>query len=103
MPAGKIPADLDRSGAWIERELERLEREILIDAGGGMNRRGTRGAEERHLQTAVLLEVEAVSLRHDLADGEAEFFAPGINAAPRGGGPVRAVSGRQRRGGRLNV
>ena len=53
------PADRDRSGSGVERELERLQLERPIHS----RRRAQRGdrvrAEQRHLQLPVFLQLEA--------------------------------------------
>src|SRR5580765_1663857 len=88
-------ADLDWAGAGIERELERLQRELPVDAGGGVDGRGARCPEQRHLQAAVLLELEAVISGNGLTDGEADFLAAVVDAVPRRVGAVAREIGRQ--------
>ena len=54
----------------------------LVDVRGGADRRRRRRAEQRHLQPAVLLEIEPLAVRHGLADGEADLLAAVVDAAP---------------------
>src|SRR5882724_13318065 len=98
MTAVRLAADRDRAGPGIERELKTAQREIRIDARDRVNRRGRRRAEHRHLQAAVLLELEAVVFLQRLADGEADLLAAVIHAAPlRAGAVARKIRRKARR------
>ena len=72
----------ERPGAGVERELERPQRERLVDPRRGLQDGRRRRAEQRHLQAAVLLQFEAVVGGHHLADGEADLLAAVVDAAP---------------------
>jgi hypothetical protein len=87
----------------IQRELERAEREVGIDARGGVNRRCADCAEQRHLQPAVLLQLEPIVFRNGLGDGKADFLAAVIHAAPGGLGSVAREIGRKVGRGGLDV
>ena len=79
------------------------QREAAVDAGRGARSRRGRRAEQRHLQPAVLLQLEPVVGRHRLADGEADLLAAVVDAAPRRA-PTRSARGRWPGcGGRLEV
>ena len=88
------PAIVDRAGAGIERELERVQREGAVHAARSSDARGRGRAEQRHLQAAVLRELEPVVGRERLADGEADLLAAVVDAAPLR--PSRSARGRSR-------
>ena len=84
--------DPNRAGAGIEREVERLQRERAIDSRGGVDAGGRGRAEQRHLEAAVFLQLEASIGRDGLADREADLLAAVVHAAPvRGRAVVREV------------
>ena len=75
-----------------------------IDARGGVDASAARGrAEQRHLQAAVFLQLEAVIGRHGLADGEADLLAAVVHAAPLRGRAVAREIGREVGGRRLEI
>ena len=92
----------ERAGARVERELERPQREGPVHARGGLEDGGGGRAEQRHLQPAVFLQLEAVVDRHHLPDGEADFLAAVVDASPlRFGAVAGQIGGQVRR--RLEV
>jgi hypothetical protein len=92
------PADLDRPGAGVEREIERAQIEGLVDARDRAQLCCARGAQHHHLQPAVLLQLEAVGGGLRLADRVADLLAVVVDALPLGAGAVaREVGGQRRR------
>ena len=81
--AVQLPAHFDGAGPWIERELERAERKLLVDLRRRPDGRGRRRAEQRHLQPAVFLELEPGVRLEGLADGEPDLLAAVVDAVPR--------------------
>ena len=95
LQAVEAALDRHRAGAGIEREVEVLERERAIDVRGRLqDRKGVR-AEQRELQAAVFLQLEAIFGRLDLADGEADLLAAVVDAAPLRGRSVAGEIGRE--------
>ena len=87
-------AHAHRAGAGVQREVEGLEGERAVHSRRGANGGRARGAEQRHLEPAVLLQLEPVIGRDDLADGEANLLAAVVDAAPLCGRAVtREVGG----------
>ena len=87
-----------RSG--IEEEVERPHDECAVHPSGRANTHRRHGAEERHLQAPVLLQLETIVSRLDLADREPDLFTFEVDAAPlRVRAVAREVSGQVDRGG----
>ena len=63
--------------------------------GPRVQRRGRRRAEQRHLQAAVFLQLEAVVGADRLADGEADLVAAVVDASPLRGRTVARQIGRE--------
>ena len=102
--AGDAAGHLHGPGARIEREVERAQRELAIDAAPSVRiAAARRGAEQRHLQARVLQQLEAVGGRHGLADGEADLLAAVVDAAPLRRRAVAREVGRQVERPRLQV
>jgi hypothetical protein len=70
------------AGARVERELERAQHERAVNARNRANRRGRLRSEQRHLQTAILLQLEPVVGREHLGDRKADFLVAVIHAPP---------------------
>ena len=102
-PRRGVPATMIGPVPGSSEKVERLEREGLVDARRGLEHGGAGGAEQRHLQAAVFLQLEAVSVRQGLADGKADLLAAIVDAAPLRRGAVSGEIGGQVRRRRLNV
>jgi hypothetical protein len=87
-PAVHAPGHLDRARPGIEAERERAQHERAVHARDRAQAHRRRGAEQGHLQPAVLLQLEAVVGGHHLAHAEADLLAAVVDALPRGRGPV---------------
>ncbi len=93
--SGHAARDLHGTGARIERELERAERERAVELCRGPDRRRRRRPQQRHPEARVLAHLDAVGAGVGLADGEADLFASVVDAAPLGRGSIPGQIGRQ--------
>src|SRR5213075_2921556 len=93
--ARELAANSGAAGSWIQRKIERAHGEITIDARTGSNRDDVAGAEQRHLQPAVLLQFKTGVGRERLADGESDFFVAIVDAAPFRRRSVASQAGRK--------
>ena len=85
----------DRTGPGVERELERPQREGVVDLGDGVNPGGGGRAEQGHLELAVLFQPEPVVGGQDLPDGEPDLGAAVVDTLPLRGGAIPGQIGRQ--------
>ena len=78
----QLAAHSGSTGAGIEREVKRAQAEVASDTCGRSNRDDIASAEQRHLQTSVFLQFEAVICRDGLADGEPNLLVAIVNTSP---------------------
>ena len=98
-----LPADRDGPRPRVEGEVERPQLELAVDDRGRVQARRRGGAEERHLQPAVLLQLVAVVAGDRLSDQEPDLLAAGVHALPLRAGAVAGEIGAQGHRGGLEV